>query len=154
MASFTVEATGVQSYQWQFWNETTKKWNNNKANATSASFSFTVAETYYANKYRCKLTGEDGSVLYTDAVQIVKPGIIINEITYEPIDSQNCRVVSYSGSATSLVIPQTVEGYTVTEIGEEAFMDKTFLASIDLPDTITVIRARAFKGCTNLSEMK
>ncbi len=63
-------------------------------------------------------------------------------------------VVSYTGSATAITIPANPrEGYTVTEIGEEAFMGNTALVSIDLPDTVTAIRARAFKGCTSLSQM-
>ena len=80
--------------------------------------------------------------------------IILNDVTYEPLTDTTCAVISYSGSANSLVIPGTVNGMTVTEIGEEAFMDNKYLVSIDLPDTITVIRARAFKNCSNLSEMK
>ena len=84
--------------------------------------------------------------------------IIVNGVTYERITdptTQNVslRVKSYAGSVSSLVIPTVVEGLTVTEIGEEAFMGNTTLTSIDLPNSITVIRARAFKNCTNLSSM-
>ena len=38
-------------------------------------------------------------------------------------------------------------------IGEEPFMGNATLVSIDLPDSITAIRARAFKNCTSLSQM-
>ena len=79
--------------------------------------------------------------------------LIFDGVTYEPLTSTTCAVVSYSGTASSLIIPETVEGMTVVEIGVEAFMDNKSLVSIDLPDTITVIRARAFKGCTSLSDM-
>ena len=83
----------------------------------------------------------------------VDDSIILNEVTYKPLTSTTCTVVSYSGTGSSLTIPDTVENMTVTEIGVEAFMDNKKLVSIDLPDTITVIRARAFKGCTSLSDM-
>jgi hypothetical protein len=63
------------------------------------------------------------------------------------------EVKSYDGSAASVTIPQTVEGYTVTAIGEGAFEGNTALVSIDLPDTIEVIGARAFKNCTSLTTM-
>ena len=43
---------------------------------------------------------------------------------------------------------------TVIEIGEEALMDNGDLTSITLPYSITTIRARAFKNCTNLHKMK
>ena len=54
----------------------------------------------------------------------------------------------------TLVILGEVNGMAVTEIGEEAFMNKDFIVSIDLPNSIIAIRARAFKGCTSLREMK
>ena len=56
----------------------------------------------------------------------------------------------------TLTIPECVgddSWFVVTEVGEEAFMGEEDLVSITLPDTITVIRARAFKNCTNLSKM-
>ena len=79
--------------------------------------------------------------------------VVSDGVTFEAITDTTCCIVSYTGSASSLTIPETVEGMTVTEIGVEAFMNNTTLVSIDLPDTITVIRARAFKGCTSLSSM-
>ena len=79
--------------------------------------------------------------------------IVVNDVTYQKLTDTTCLVKSYAGSATSLTIPDKIEGMTVTEIGEEAFMDNKKLVSIDLPDTITVIRARAFKNCSNLSDM-
>ena len=60
----------------------------------------------------------------------------------------------YAGTDSELVIPETVEGYTVTAIGESAFDGNQYLVSIDLPDTITIIGKRAFAGCTKLSRMK
>lgn len=103
--------------------------------------------------YRCRLKDEDGNVVYTDTFKIVESAIVIDDVTYNPLTSTTCAVVSYAGTAASLTIPETVDGMTVTEIGVEAFMDNKTLTSIDLPDTITVIRARAFKGCTSLSDM-
>ena len=54
------------------------------------------------------------------------------------------------------MIPLEINGisYTVTKIGEGAFENKAFLVSIDLPDTITTIGKKAFKGCSSLKEMK
>ena len=152
-ATFTVKATGAASYQWQYNNGTS--WKNNSGDAAKTNtFSIAASTTRYKYEYRCEVTGNDGSVVYTDSVKIVKPLLVLNDVTYEPITDTTCKVVSYSGTASSLTIPEKVNGMTVTEIGEEAFMDNKYLVSIDLPDTITVIRARAFKNCSNLSEMK
>ena len=62
-------------------------------------------------------------------------------------------LVKYNGSDASVSVPDAVQGMTITIIGESAFMDNKTLVSIDLPDTVVVIEARAFKGCTSLSKM-
>ena len=85
--------------------------------------------------------------------------------------SDYSTLFSYHGDDEHVVIPeyvdaiakgafrdntyvQTVDLSNVCDIGEEAFMNNTTLTSIKLPGTITIIRARAFKGCTSLSEMR
>lgn len=54
-------------------------------------------------------------------------------------------------------IPETVEyngvTYTVTEIVEGAFENNTLLTDVIIPATITSIRDRAFKGCSNLKSI-
>ena len=88
----------------------------------------------------------------------------IGDLVYEFNGADTCGVKTYSRSAASLTVPATVpvddpmvppvfRGASVTEIGPQAFQDKTSLNSIDLPDSITLIAYRAFAGCTNLSQM-
>lgn len=50
----------------------------------------------------------------------------------------------------ALTIPEEIEGYPVTKIGNAAFSHCTVLSEIVLPDTITVIADDAFVGCTAL----
>lgn len=42
---------------------------------------------------------------------------------------------------------------SVTSIGDRAFVDRTDLESITLPDSVTSIGSRAFNGCTGLKEV-
>lgn len=51
------------------------------------------------------------------------------------------------------VVPKSIDGYPVTTIADEAFMNFTRLRKVTLPDTITTIGDRAFYGCTNLREI-
>lgn len=51
-----------------------------------------------------------------------------------------------------LIIPETINGMTVTGIRKNAFDGCTELTRIVLPDTVTVIEQCAFRGCTNLEE--
>ena len=76
-----------------------------------------------------------------------------NGIVYLITSETTLRVIGYTASASSIVIPETIDGRTVTEIGSSAFEGNTDLVSIDLPDTIQIIWNKAFKNCTNLRTM-
>ena len=103
----------------------------------------------------CVAKDAEGTEAISDAaVLTVSPEFTVDELTYRILGGNKLAVIAYSGSSSALTIPDTVYGLTVTEIGERAFAGNTSLSSIDLPDTITVIHAYAFKGCTSLREMK
>ena len=153
--TLTAEVSNATSYQWQY-SRSGGTWTDLRESAAfvgtkTSSLIVTQSATRAKNAYRLIATGESGEAI-SDVVTISLV-MVLSDVHFEPINSTTCKVVSYSGTASSLTIPETVEGMTVTEIGVEAFMNNTTLVSIDLPDTITVIRARAFKGCTNLSSM-
>ena len=155
--SFKVVAEGEGlTYRWQTKTSSTADWiYTSLVGYNTDTLSITTTAAQNGRQYRCIVTDEAGNSVTSNAATLtIDISITISDVTYEPLTDTTCAVISYSGSANSLVIPETVEGYTVTEIGEEAFMDNKYLVSIDLPDTITVIRARAFKNCSKLSEMK
>ena len=155
--TFTVQAKDATEYQWQIDRNDGKGFVDQaettiwKGTATDTlSFTGVAARKNFA--FRVVVKNAYGEVT-SEAVRFTL-GSVVDGVTYVAITTTTCKAVSYSGSAASLVIPETVNNMTVTEIGEEAFMDNKSLVSIDLPDTVTVIRARAFKNCSNLSEMK
>jgi hypothetical protein len=51
----------------------------------------------------------------------------------------------------AVVIPERIESYPVTSIGEGAFTGNAMLECVTLPSTITSIQSNAFKGCSKLS---
>ncbi len=75
---------------------------------------------------------------------------IVNES--ELVVNSNGTLLSYTGSNTSITIPSSVNGITVTEVGENAFADSN-IYEIIFPPTVTKINNGAFENCTDLKTM-
>ena len=59
-------------------------------------------------------------------------------------------ITGYSKKSGDLIIPNTVDGKTVTEIGDYAFERKTGYQSVTIPGTVKTIGFCAFIDCTGL----
>lgn len=55
----------------------------------------------------------------------------------------------YSGTATQIIIPDTLEGYPVIRIGEFAFVERSDIEYIQLPAKLQRVEAYAFRDCTS-----
>lgn len=61
--------------------------------------------------------------------------------------------IRYLGDEASVIVPSEIDGYTVSELGREAFIYKENLTDITIPDSITYIDSYAFIGSDNLKEI-
>lgn len=68
-------------------------------------------------------------------------------------DKTGITITKYTGSAATVVVPDTIRDLPVTQIGARPFENNTTLSAITLPDTVEVIGYRAFAGCTSLKTM-
>ncbi len=66
---------------------------------------------------------------------------------------ENGMITGYFGSASDITVPQVIRGITVTGVGEKAFSGKSDIHSVSLPETATVISAKAFYECSNLQSV-
>ncbi len=73
------------------------------------------------------------------------------DFTYTVSDSE-ATITGYTGSETSLTIPSTLGGYSVTTIGTEAFCDAP-LTSVVIPEGVKYIGSYAFNSCDKLSSL-
>lgn len=57
------------------------------------------------------------------------------------------------GSATEIVIPESIDSVTVQTIGYNAFAGLADVTAITIPSTVTEIQDKAFDGCTGLTSI-
>ena len=88
----------------------------------------------------CSVCGTAKPFSYTDA----------QGVTYQNGDDGNLVVAKYDGTCKKIIIPETVNGYKVTKIGDNAFKE-SMIESISLPSTITEIGNSAFYKCYSLT---
>ncbi|MBE6627874.1 MAG: leucine-rich repeat domain-containing protein [Ruminococcaceae bacterium] len=68
-------------------------------------------------------------------------------------DGKTCTIIDIGTCTdTEITIPERIDGYTVTQIGSNAFFEAA-ITKIDIPDSITSIGFFAFAECTGLTEI-
>ena len=65
-------------------------------------------------------------------------------------ESHTCSLIHYKGTAEHIVIPEEVDGFTVTRVGN---MVSKNIKSIVLPDTVRELTDNAFLGCEKLESI-
>ena len=72
---------------------------------------------------------------------------------YALLDDGTIEITKYNGSADHLAIPATLDGKTVTAIGDRAFAGCSSLTSVSIPDSVTSIGDCAFSLCDSLTSI-
>ena len=62
-------------------------------------------------------------------------------------------ITGYTGSGGDVTIPSTINGLSVTSIGDDVFNGCTNLTSVAIPNSVTSIRDDAFAYCTSLTSV-
>lgn len=75
----------------------------------------------------------------------------VNGIEDGQVLFSNGVILDVEMTVTSANIPMYINGFLVTEIGDEAFYDCTELKTVKFPSSITTIGEKAFQNCTNIS---
>ena len=125
-----------------------------KSNKTTENFNTTMKAEYDGMLVYCIVADDKGNSETSEVVTVtLDRDRTIDDVIYSMDNNGSWYVKKYTGTASTVTIVDDIDGVSITAIGEEAFMGNVYLTSITLPSTVTVIKARAFKGCVNLSQM-
>ena len=73
------------------------------------------------------------------------------------LNGSSATITYYTGSDAVIMIPRTVtvngRDYTVTEIGDSVFFNRTGLTGVTIPDSVIRIGDNAFFGCSRLTSV-
>ena len=72
---------------------------------------------------------------------------------YDLMSDDTARLTGYTGGAERVVIPSTIGGYPVTEIGRSAFYQSGNLRNVTIPESVESIGNFAFAGCGALQNV-
>lgn len=68
--------------------------------------------------------------------------------------TKTVHITGYNGTDDAIIIPDTINGYTVSLIDSSTFYNYTNFKSIEIPADVTVIGSYVFEDCYNLNEIK
>ena len=93
-------------------------------------------------------------VLATNGAMADEDVFTSGDYQYCILEDGTAEITRYSGEDSVLKIPNTLDGKTVTSIGDGAFAECSSLTSIELPDSVTSIGDRAFLECWSLTSIE
>lgn len=75
------------------------------------------------------------------------------EFHYEILEDDTALIKGFTGTEQEFVIPDEIDGFKVTAIGEYAFNGCEDLSDVTIPDTVLSIGAHAFENCSSLESV-
>lgn len=76
-----------------------------------------------------------------------------DQFTYTTADG-GVTITGYTGEATTVMVPDTLEGRPVVTVGKDTFADNTTLTALSLPATVTTVEIGALRGCDSLAVLQ
>lgn len=76
-----------------------------------------------------------------------------DDFIYRVLPDGTAEIIDYIGSASNVNIPSSLDGYTVTSIGEGSFREYQSIVNLSTPNTVTKICNDAFSGCKALTNI-
>lgn len=103
-------------------------------------FSPVNSQYYYAGSSSGSSYGDGGGEVYTI-------------FDYTLNEDNQATITKYRGTAVNVFVPETLDGYAVVGIGDNAFKDNKRIKSVSIADSVETIGYSAFQGCTALERV-
>ncbi len=116
---------------------------------TGGSWNVIIAATDTNHGYREQKCTVCQKTVKAEVIPSPNPALVFSYLT----DGNTVTITGYGPyAAADLVIPQQIDGKNVTKIAKGAFANANRFTSITFPETLTVIEAGAFDGCSLVSK--
>ena len=115
-----------------------------------------IVEGLKAGNVIITATTEDGNKQATCEITVTNKKVETSALEFTYTTQYGVTsITGYTGSDTEVVIPETINGRTVEEIGNGYSQVTGFdnVTSIVLPDTVKIINRQSFKGYSNLTKI-
>jgi hypothetical protein len=89
------------------------------------------------------------AVIQQTAAPTIQEAANAQYFTYQMV-GDGISITAYNGNETNIIIPNTINGYKVINIGSCVFRGKKNIISVNIPETVTTIGGGAFLGCDSL----
>ena len=93
--------------------------------------------------------------IFSSETSITASAITSGDYTYTELSDGTAQITRYNGSSTSITIPPTIDGKTVTSVKRLASTLKanTTLASVTIPSSVKTVEEGAFRYCQALTSV-
>ena len=108
---------------------------------------------FYFSKGNSAYAGSGWSGSTSNSYGLSASGEPIVLYSYTLDEDENATITKYHGNARSLIMPETIDGYTITKIGGNAFSECTSLRHVRLSNKLTKLAGHSFRDCTSLESI-
>ena len=93
-------------------------------------------------------------VMLLTALPVTTFAATSGDYEYEILADGTAAITDYTGAGGDVTIPDTIDGHTVTAIGDSAFDGCSTLTTVEIPDSVTTIGYWAFAYCGALTTVE
>ncbi len=90
---------------------------------------------------------------FAAAEEIERETYVPEHYEYTLLEDDTAEIIDYNGDESNLVIPDQLDGYPVTAVGDWAFSNCVSLTSVTIPDGVTKIGSNPFEDCMSLTDI-